>query len=205
MGGFMFMISIIALHILIYIFVAKKFQTQEDVNMGLNVLYACASRDMTGARGRKWIKQQCSKFRRRIARMNYEGMPNSTNFGVASFLVFSLLLLAGDIEINPGPTPSSNSCSESSVIDVPELIARGTLHQGDVYFSEESRGRQCAFMALLSLVYNHHEMAVERWKPETIDEILDIGDSQFLHSLQKGLIPDAPNLSVEHVICAELH
>ena len=32
-----------------------------------------------------------------------------------------------------------------------------------------------------------------------LDEILHIGDSQFLDALQRALIPDAPNPSVEQV------
>ena len=42
-------------------------------------------------------------------------------------------------------------------------------------------------------------MTVTNWQPETVDEILDIGDSQFLDALQKGLIADAPTLSVEQL------
>ena len=33
----------------------------------------------------------------------------------------------------------------------------------------------------------------------TLDEILDMGDSQFLNALQRGFIPDAPTLSVEQL------
>ena len=32
-----------------------------------------------------------------------------------------------------------------------------------------------------------------------LDEILDMGDSQFLNALQRGFIPDAPTLSVEQL------
>ena len=69
-----------------------------------------------------------------------------------AFSFFFLLLLSGDVELNPGPTgTSSDSHSEHSFLEFPVLVARGNLHQGDPCFSEESRGRQCAFMALTSL------------------------------------------------------
>ena len=42
-------------------------------------------------------------------------------------------------------------------------------------------------------------MAATNWQSETVDEILDTGDSQFLDALQRGFIPDAPNLSVEQL------
>ena len=54
-------------------------------------------------------------------------------------------------------------------------------------------------MALTSLAYSQHEIAVTNWQPETVDEILDIGNSQFLDALQRGFIPDAPTLSVEQL------
>ena len=103
--------------------------------------------------------------------------------------------------MNPGPTATTadNSSSENSVLELPTLIARGNVHQGDTSFSEESRGRQCAFMALTSLAYNQHEMAVSNWQPEALDEILHFGDSQFLDALHRGFIPDAPNLSIEQL------
>ena len=54
-------------------------------------------------------------------------------------------------------------------------------------------------MALTSLAYHRHELAVTNWQPKTLDEILHICDSQFLDAFQRALIPDAPNLSVEQV------
>ena len=42
-------------------------------------------------------------------------------------------------------------------------------------------------------------MAVSNWQPEALDEILQIGDSQFLDALHRGFLPDAPNLSVEQL------
>ena len=51
-------------------------------------------------------------------------------------------------------------------------------------------------MALTSLAYSQHAMSATHWQSETLDEILDMGDSQFLNALQRGFIPDAPTLSV---------
>ena len=101
----------------------------------------------------------------------------------------------------PGPAvTSSNSHFENSVLELPILVvAIGNQHQGDACFSEESRGRQCAFMALTSLAYSQHAMSATHWQSETLDEILDMGDSQFLNALQRGFIPDAPTLSVEQL------
>ena len=53
--------------------------------------------------------------------------------------------------------------------------------------------------ALTSLASNQHEMVVSNWLSETIDEIIDIGDSHFLNALQRGSISDAPTLSVEQL------
>ena len=54
-------------------------------------------------------------------------------------------------------------------------------------------------MALTSLAYSQHAMSATHWQSETLDEILDMGDSQFLNALQRGFIPDAPILSVEQL------
>ena len=136
----------------------------------------------------------------RIARSSAVRPDNNKFLCVSNFAVFFLLILAGDVEVNPGPAPSlNNSLSQNSALQMPTLIATGNIHQGDAFFDEESRGRQCAFMALVSLVFNHHVMAASRWQPETVDEILHVGDSQCLLALQKGLIPDAPNFSVEQL------
>ena len=125
---------------------------------------------------------------------------NDTYNGVSSFSLLFLLFLAGDVELNPGPAvTSSNSHSENSVLELSILVAIGNQHQGDACFSEESRGRQCAFMALTSLAYSQHAMSATHWQSETLNEILDMGDSLFLNALQRGFIPDAPTLSVEQL------
>ena len=38
-------------------------------------------------------------------------------------------------------------------------------------------------------------MSATHWQSETLDEILDMGDSKFLNALQRGFIPDSPTLS----------
>ena len=171
------------------------------IKEGLGVPHALTDKrqEALHATGRRWIKNQCSKFKRRVKRscgIRFD----KAYISVSSFSLFFLLLLAGDVELNPGPTGTPDkSHSEKSVLELPVLVARGNVHQGDATFGEESRGRQCAFMALTSLAYNQYEMAVTNWQPETVDEILDIGNSQFVDALQRGFIPDAPTLSVEQL------
>eukprot|EP00794_Sanderia_malayensis_P018460 gene18460-20310_t len=95
--------------------------------------------------------------------------------------------------------------SSSTTIDFPStvegglVIAMGHTHQGDERYSEVSCGRQCAFMALTSLVYNFQTLPTESWGSNTIDRILMLGDCEFSYALHHGYIPDAPNLSVENL------
>ena len=203
MRRFIFILSVV---LTAYCSTADRFQKwQEDVNnedLGLGVAHAFANnqQEELPATSRRWIKDQCSKLRRRITRSCSDRQDNAS-ISVSCFSLFFLLLLAGDVELNPGPTATTadNSSSENSVLELQILIARGNVHQGDTSFSEESRGRQCAFMALTSLAYNQHDMAVTNWQPEALDEILHICDSQFLDALRRRFIPDALNLSVEQL------
>ena len=199
MRGFLFIRSVL---LILCCFTADRFQRWQDhvINEGPCVAFAFTHKHQKPllATGR-WIKNQYSKLRRKISR-SCGVRPNDTYVSISSFSLFFVLLLAGDVELNPGPTTTStNSHSENSAVELPTLVARANLHQGDASFSEESRGRQCGFMALTSLAYHHHELAVTNWQPETLDEILNIGDSQFLDALQRALIPDGPNLSVEQL------
>ena len=110
MRGFLFILSVV---LTIYGFTADRFQKrQEDVNEGLSATYAWTNTQQVSlhATGRGWIKKQCSKLRRRIAR-NCGIRPNDTYISVSSFSVFFILLLAGDIEVNPGPTATTSSKS----------------------------------------------------------------------------------------------
>ena len=201
MKRFLFIFSVV---LTAYCSTADRFQKlqEDDINEGLGLGVAHAFTDKRQeallATGRRWIKNQCSKCKRRITR-SCGIRQDKTYISVSSFFLFFLLLLAGDVELNPGPTAASDNSSEKPVLELPMLVARGKVHQGDTSFSEESRGRQCAFMALTSLAYNQYEIAVTNWQPETVDEILDIGDSQFLDALQRGFFPDAPTLSVEQL------
>ena len=201
MKRFLFIFSVV---LTAYCSTADRFQKlqEDDINEGLGLGVAHAFTDKRQeallATGRRWIKNQCSKCKRRITR-SCGIRQDKTYISVSSFFLFFLLLLAGDVELNPGRTAASDNSSEKPVLELPMLVARGKVHQGDTSFSEESRGRQCAFMALTSLAYNQYEIAVTNWQPETVDEILDIGDSQFLDALQRGFIPDAPTLSVEQL------
>ena len=105
-------------------------------------------------------KKPVFKIQNEIAR-SCRNKSNDTYNSVSSFSLLFLLFLAGDVELNPGPAvTSSNSHSENSVLELPILVAIGNQHQGDACFSEESHGRQCAFMALTSLAYSSNTLAV---------------------------------------------
>ena len=186
MKRFLFIVFVV---LTVYCYTADRFQKwQEDVlNEGLGLAHAFTNK-----------RQEAVLAYTHDISLN--SRLDNSYISVSSFSLFFLLLLAGDVELNPRPTGTSDkSPAEKSVLELPMLVARGTVHQGDTSFSEESRGRQCAFMALTSLAYNQHETAVTNWQPETVDEILDIGDSQFVDALQTGFIPDAPTLSVEQL------
>ena len=74
-----------------------------------------------------------------------------------------LLLLANDIETNPGPYFISN--------------IQGTLHQGNAKFGE-SAGKQCACIALYSACFSTLKN-VSRWTPNNLDSLVEQGDSLF--------------------------
>ena len=190
MRGFLFILCVV---LTIYCSAADRFQRwqEDDIQQeGLRVACAFTNKRQQAllATGRRWIKNQSSKFRRKIAR-SCRNKSNDTYNSVSSFSLLFLLFLAGDVELNPGPTvTSSNSHSENSVLELPILVAIGNQHQGDA-----------CFMALTSFSYSQHAMSATHWQSETLDEILDMGDSQFLNALQRGFIPDAPTLSVEQL------
>ena len=108
--------------------------TQDDIQQeGLRVASAFTNKRQQAllATGRRWIKNQSSKFRRKIAR-SCRNKSNDTYNSVSSFSLLFLLFLVGDVELNPGPAVTlSNSHSENSVLELPILVAIGNQHQGD--------------------------------------------------------------------------
>ena len=75
------------------------------------------------------------------------------------------------------------------------LFVSASIHQGRKSFDIESRGRQCAFMALNSILYEQIS-PVTAWSANTLDVILMNGDRMFLSALRSRLIPDTASLSL---------
>ena len=100
------------------------------------------------------------------------------------FLIISvLLLLCGDVELNPGP-PTEN------------FPIQGTFHQGDELFSFESRGRQCLPCCTVFLIRLYMRPFIRsKWHAKDLDEILIQGDYVYnfvkksLNSLRSYLEP----------------
>lgn len=93
---------------------------------------------------------------------------------VSLFLAL-MLLLCGDIEVNPGPQPQNIK----SVFPI-----LGNFHQGDEKFSPYSRGRQCVpccIVFIIKLFLKPFE--VHEWQSADIDQILIEGD--FVYKFSK--------------------
>ena len=73
------------------------------------------------------------------------------------------------------------------------LFVSASIHQGHEMFGNESRGRQCAFMALNSILHEQFS-SLTAWSASTLDAILMNGDKMFLSALRSRLIPDAATL-----------
>ena len=109
--GFLFILSVV---LTVCCYTANMFQKwQEDViKEGLlgvahafTLAFTNTRQEALLATGRRWIKSHCSKLRRRIGR-RCGIRPNDNSISVSSFSLLFLLLLAGDVELNPGPTLS---------------------------------------------------------------------------------------------------
>ena len=68
------------------------------------------------------------------------------------------------------------------------LFASGSIHQGHEAFTNESRGRQCAFMALNSVLYGQIS-PVTSWSSKMVDTILTAADDMFLDSASQTTYP----------------
>ena len=78
------------------------------------------------------------------------------------------------------------------------LFASGSVHQGHEMFGQESRGRQCAFMAFSSILYEQ-KIPVSAWSLNTIDSIMVNADMLYLSALRSQRIPDAASLSLKNL------
>ena len=131
MRGFLFILSVI---LTIYGFTVDRFQKrQEDVydgglgQAGITYCWTNKQQDSLHATGKRWIKEQHSKLRRRLARNFGVKSNDACSCSVSSFSLFFLLFLAGDLEVNLGPmTTSSNSRLQNAVIELATMIATGS-------------------------------------------------------------------------------
>lgn len=95
---------------------------------------------------------------------------------IQKYLLFCaiLLIVCGDVEENPGPSTAN-------------FPLKGTIHQGDDAFSDNSRGRQCVPCCLSFFVYNElHPLQTKEWHAIDLDRILYIGD--FVYRYTKSLL-----------------
>ncbi|KAJ8677272.1 hypothetical protein QAD02_013059 [Eretmocerus hayati] len=71
-------------------------------------------------------------------------------------------------------------------------IVRGTMHQGDSSFSEDSRGNQCSAIAMASIALSYTDDP-RYWSHEDVDYILAMGDSLYQASMRaRRVIPNEP-------------
>ena len=96
MRGFLFILSVVSTMYRTGCKADRRRRQEEvDAGLGLDVTFTCTDNSILCDSGRKWIKKQCSKLGRRIAR-NCRVRPNNMYISVSSFSVFFLLFLAGD-------------------------------------------------------------------------------------------------------------
>lgn len=110
------------------------------------------------------------------------------------FLCISILLvMSGDVEVNPGPTPNDYKSN---------FPVQGSFHQGHESFSIDSRGRQCLPCCVLFIIYSKIKPQKHfEWKCDDLNEVLCGGDfvyrfsREFLRPSKIYLEPrDCPHL-----------
>ena len=91
-----------------------------------------------------------------------------------------LLLLSGDVEVNPGPIENNYKS---------KFPLQGNFHQGNELFSFNSRGRQCLPCCVVFLIKLYaKDLKIYRWKSVDLDLILFQGD--YLYKFAKQFIRD---------------
>lgn len=78
------------------------------------------------------------------------------------------------------------------------FVARGSIHQGNNRFNDNSRGRQCAFMSL-SAILCANSCDILTWTSDIIDEILIEGHAMYLRAFGDRSIPDAGTISLNYL------
>ena len=80
------------------------------------------------------------------------------------------------------------------------LATSGSIHQGDERFSENSRGRQCAFnpfMSLTALLYDQRRISKFTCGIQSTESYPRETDCLSLTALENRIIPNAELLSVD--------
>jgi len=102
--------------------------------------------------------------------------PSRRHLSKCSLIFIHCLLVTqmSDIELNPGPCPSSIVIHHN---------VQGTFHQGSDMFSDNSRGRQCVANAYISCVYKHVSgKSFIEWNAPDIDSLLHKGDALYKYT-----------------------
>ena len=73
------------------------------------------------------------------------------------------------------------------------LFLSGSMHQGDDMFSNNSRGKQCAFMSLSALL-TAQNIPLTTWSKTTIDNVLLQGDEMYLNAVNTRFVVPHPCL-----------
>ena len=79
---------------------------------------------------------------------------------------------------------TENSRQEQYIIS---LLSRGSIHQGHEGYSGQSRGKQCSFMRLSTLLTTQTIPVIE-WNSTSIDNTLVQGDNMYLNVFNNYLI-----------------
>ncbi|KAK3709667.1 hypothetical protein QZH41_010996 [Actinostola sp. cb2023] len=64
------------------------------------------------------------------------------------------------------PLAESTGLDENDIMSSITLRIAGSIHEGNERFSEESRGRQCAFMSLTALLFAQR-VPISLWDTDT--------------------------------------
>ena len=78
------------------------------------------------------------------------------------------------------------------------LLVSGGFNQADERFTDDSRGKQCAFMTLSALL-TAQITPVDRWNSTTVDSALMQGNEMHLNALYNCHIPREQLLLVDHL------
>ena len=78
------------------------------------------------------------------------------------------------------------------------LFTCGSVHQSDVRFSNDSRGKQCSFISLIAL-FVEQTIPVCEWNCQIVYNILSLGDRMYVHAFKNQLILSTERLSVTNL------